>query len=117
MELPADPSPTVEAELEHLEKEQSLGEATNLGSPGFETENAIATAVESGSIKIAGKTAIPGDSQAATIPTAIPRGKTEISRGGQATTIQAAIRRGQTAAVAAPTPGGTAKGETSTGKT
>jgi len=80
---PADPSPATSTELEHLEKEQPLGEAANLGCPRVETPNAIATAVSSGPTKIAGKTAIPEGSRAATIPTAIP--------GGPATAIPATI--------------------------
>jgi len=59
MEPPADPAPATSTELEHLEEEQSLGEAENLGCPRVDTPNAIATAVSSGPTKIAGKTAIP----------------------------------------------------------
>jgi len=98
MEPPADPSPATSTELEHLEKEQPLGEATNLGCPRFETPNAIATAVSSGPTKTSGKTAIPRGSQTATIPTAIPR--------GPATAIPTATPRGPDTALTATTPGG-----------
>jgi hypothetical protein len=56
MELPANTSPTTSSELEQLGKEQALGEATNLGCQGFETPNAITTAVSSGPPEISGKT-------------------------------------------------------------
>ena len=85
MEPPADPSPATPTELEHLEKEQPLGEATNLGCPRFETPNAIATVVSSGPTKIAGKTTIPG---------------------GPATALTAATPGGPAAALTAATPGG-----------
>jgi hypothetical protein len=74
MELPADTSPTTSTELERLAKEQSLGEATNLGCPRVETESAIKTAAESGSTKISGKTATPRGSQTETIPTTVSNG-------------------------------------------
>jgi hypothetical protein len=67
-----------------------LGEAANLGCPGFEAPNAVATAVSSGPTKITGKTAIPGG-PATAIPTATPRGSvtalTATTTGG-AKTIQ-----------------------------
>jgi len=110
MEPPADPFPPSPTELELLEKEQPLGEATNLGCPRFETPNAVATAVSSGPTKIPGKTAIPEGSRAATIPTAIPGGSqttttpTAIPRG-PATAAPTAIPGGSDAALTAATPG------------
>jgi hypothetical protein len=91
MGLPANTYPTSSTELEHLEKEQSLGEAANVGCPRFETPNAI-----------------PGG-PAAAIPATIPR--------GTAAAIPAAIPRGTTTAFTATTTGGTTTIETSTGKT
>jgi len=105
MELPANPPPTTATELERLGKKQALGKATNLGCPGFETPNAIATAVSGGPAKIPGKTAIPRG------------GETTSSKGSQTTAIATAIRCGTTTAVTAATPGGTATIETSKGKT
>lgn len=48
MELQANTHPATSTELEHMEKEQPLGEGTNLGRPGVETTDAIAAAVRSG---------------------------------------------------------------------
>ena len=58
MELQADPSPASGTELERLEKDQSLGEAADLGCRRFETANAIKASAESGPTEIQGKTAI-----------------------------------------------------------
>ena len=58
MELPANTPPATPTELEHLEKEQPLGEAANLGCPGFETRKAITTAVSSGPTTIYGQATI-----------------------------------------------------------
>ena len=93
---PADPSPATSTELEHLEEEQPLGEAANLGCPGVETPDAIATAVSSGTTGIAGKTAIPG---------------------GPATGIPTATPGGPVAALTAATPGGAKTIQAETGKT
>jgi hypothetical protein len=108
MEPPADPSPATSTELEHLEKEQPLGEAANLGCPGFEAPNAVATAVSSGPTKITGKTAIPGG-PATGIPIATER--------GQATAIPTATPRGSVTALTATTTGGAKTIQTETGKT
>ena len=91
MEPPADPSPATPTELEHLEKEQPLGEAANLGSPGVETPDAIATAASSGTTGIAGETAIPGGPVTG-IPTKTPGGPVAAltaTTPGSAKTIQA----------------------------
>jgi len=48
MEPPANTSPASSKELGQLEKVQPLGEAANLGCPGFETPNAITTAIPGG---------------------------------------------------------------------
>jgi hypothetical protein len=61
---------------EQLGKKQALGEATNLGCPGFETPNAITKTVSRGQTRISGKTAFSRGGQTRTIPTRIPRGQT-----------------------------------------
>ena len=61
-------SPASGTELERLEKDRPLGEATNLGCRGVET-HAIKASAESGATEIPGKTTTPGGGQAATIPT------------------------------------------------
>lgn len=58
MELQANTHPTTSTELEHMEKEQPLGEGTNLGRPGVETTDAIATAVRSGPAEFPARAAI-----------------------------------------------------------
>ena len=73
MELPAHTSPTGSTQLEQLGKEQTLGKAADLGCPGFETPNAITTAVYSGPTKISVKTSTTRNSQTTAIPAAIPR--------------------------------------------
>ena len=68
-----------------------MGEAKFLGCPGFETPNAITTAVSNGTTKISGKTASPGY-PATAIPAAIKRGQATAvatsSRGSQTTAIK-----------------------------
>ena len=93
MELPTDTSPTTSKELEQLGKEQTLGEATNLGSPRVEAPNAITATLSTGQTTTSGKTAIP--------------------RGGQT----AAIPGGPTTALTATTPGGATTLSARTGKT
>ena len=73
MELPANTSPTTSTELEQLGKEQVLGEAKYLGCPGFDTPDAITTAVSRDSTKTSGKTAIKRYPATAT-PAAISTG-------------------------------------------
>ncbi|HEX2966960.1 MAG TPA: hypothetical protein VHO84_14330 [Syntrophorhabdaceae bacterium] len=56
MGLPTNLPPTTSTELEHLGKKRALGEA-NLGSPGVEVTNGIATIISNGPTAISGKTA------------------------------------------------------------
>jgi hypothetical protein len=86
MELSADTPPATSTELEHMGKERILGEAANLGCPGFETQNTDREAVSSGPTKSSGKTARTRRSKTTTCTAAVQRGPA--AAPGGAATIQ-----------------------------
>jgi len=109
MELPAYTSSTTSRELEQLAKEQALGEAANVGCPGFETTNAVTTTISGAPTKISGTATISRGGQTSTGTTTIPRSR-------QTSTAAATIPTSPATARAASKPGGATSIRSSTWK-